>query len=563
MHEYLETRRVRRINTGNALAARRSPSLPSLVRGALMSVLPKPLFLLRTSWQTARMARRLQRGHTAIAAQQQTFKRLLEKISGTVYGRDLGMHAGMSYADFKARVPIRDYQQLTPYFDRIKRGEPHVLWPGECPWQTHSAGTTNHPRWLPVTTDLLVHFEAAETAALMYHSIRVGHAGVFRGRHLSLERNPDLSPLATTKTGLTSPPLPIPATVPQMPRWGAPQLSEPGALISEMTDWPAKLDAISERTLRMDITLLSGLPHWLLVFVNALRQRALAEELPVATLDAIWPNLECLMHHGVPIGPFHHELRRAAGTSVIFHEVYTAAEAFIAAQDVEAGSGLRLIEDAGVFFEFLPLDDYHEALPLSLGAKALSLEEVRPDQDYVLLLTTPAGLCRYAVGDIVRFLSTEPPRLIMVGDTKLRLNAFAENVVEKDVTDAVVAVCDRHDWTITNFHVAPLFSSSLIGQTRGRHEWWVELKAGTTETPTGPILAAEIDVELQERHASYALKRQRGPLEAPVVRLVMPGFFAHWLQQQGRWGGPHKMPRCGSDRAVAAEFSAIACFNAD
>ena len=528
-----------------------------------MPVLPKPLFVLRTSWQTARMARRLQRGNTAVAAQQQTLRRLLEKFAVTVYGRDLGIHSGMTYAEFRGRVPLRDHAQLTPYFDRIRRGDADILWPGECRWQAQTAGTTGIPKWLPVTPESLAHFDEAETAALMYHSIRAGHAGVFRGRHLSLERSLALTPLKLRRSSNSTPPIATAVTVALTPKWGATQLAEPGTAISEMTDWPTKIGAIIERTLRLDITLISGLPNWLLVFAEQLQKRAANEKLPAETLKAVWPKLECLMHYGIPVGPFYDQLRRAAGPGVVFHEIYSTAEALIAAQDAEPGSGLRLIEDAGVFYEFLPLEEYHESLPLSLGAKALSMDQVRTGEDYVLVLTTPAGLCRYILGDVIRFISIEPPRLILIGRTDLRLNSFEENVTEKDLTDSLTAVCQRHNWTITNFHVAPLFSSSLIGQSRGRHEWWIELQPGTAETPTGPILAAKLDGELQNRSAGYAVKRQRGPIEPPVVRLVIPGFFAHWMRHQGKWGGHEKMPRCRGDRTIAAEFSAIACFNAD
>jgi hypothetical protein len=221
------------------------------------------------------------------------------------------------------------------------------------------------------------------------------------------------------------------------------------------------------------------------------------------------------------------------------------------------------MEDSGVFYEFLPLRDFEESLPLTVAAKALSLEQVRLGENYVLLITTPAGLCRYVLDDIIRFVSIEPPRIIHVGRTQLRLNAFDENVLEKELTDSIVAVCQRHNWTITNFHVAPLFISSLTGQARGRHEWWVELQPGSNETPTGPILAGHLDADLSSRCESYASKRARGPMEPPVVRLVMPGFFAHWLDYQKMWGGQKKMPRCRSDRSIADALAAIACFNAD
>jgi hypothetical protein len=170
---------------------------------------------------------------------------------------------------------------------------------------------------------------------------------------------------------------------------------------------------------------------------------------------------------------------------------------------------------------------------------------------------------RYVIGDVVRFISTEPPRLIYVGRTKLQLSAFGEHVIEKEVTDALLAVCSRHQWTIVNFHVAPIFANTLTGQTRGRHEWWIELRPGTVATPIGPQIAAEIDAELQKLNDDYAAKRRGGGLDAPVVRLVMPGVFKHWLEFQGKWGGQHKMPRCRSDRVIADGLAQVTNFAVD
>lgn len=529
-----------------------------------MPVLPKPLFVFRASWHSTRMARRLSRPDTGVRAQEQTLKHLLENLALTTYGRDLGISPDMSYQEFRARVPLRDHDQLEPYFRRIKRGEPNVLWPGHCHWYVESAGTTGKPKWLPVTEAALAHFENAEADALLYYTVRVGQSTVFRGRHLSLAPLLKLIPVA--KPELPGSGLDVEATsaVPKSPAWGAPQLAEPAENIPETPEWSARIESIITRTLGMDISLIAGLPNWLLVFSDALLGRAIAAKMLATSWNTIWPKLECVVHHGIPVGPFQEELKRTSGFMVNLHEIYFASEAFIAAQDADPGSGLRLMEDSGVFYEFLPLSDFEESLPLSSAAKALSLEQVRVDENYVLLITTPAGLCRYVLGDIVRFISVQPPRLIHVGRTQLRLNAFDENVLEKDVTDSIVAVCQRRNWTITNFHVAPIFSSSLTGPTsNGHHEWWVELRPGTHETPTGPILAGHLDVDLASRSQSYATKRLRGSMAAPVVRLVMPGFFAHWLDFQKMWGGQKKMPRCRSDRLIADEFSALACFNAD
>lgn len=548
---------------GNALAAPHSAGLPFFVRGVFMPVLPKPFLVLRATWNAARMARRLNRTNTAVETQQRTLKHLLESIALTAYGRDLGIVPEMNYVEFKARVPVRDHHQLEPYLARIKRGEPDVLWPGECRWAVETAGTTGKPKWLPVTDELLAHFEAAEADALLYYTARIGDSAAFRGRHVSVA--PLLALIAlrasepVAESDETTPTRPPPIS----PAWGAPQLAEPLTSITETPEWSARIEEIITRTFEMDITVLAGIPNWLLVFADAVRGRAIAAKKSGADLKSIWPNLQCVIHHGIPPNPFNDQLKRIAGAGINFQEIYYASEAFVAAQDAVAGSGLRLMEDSGVFYEFLPLRDFEESLPLTMAAKALSLDQVRPGENYVLLITTPAGLCRYVLDDIIRFVSIEPPRIIHVGRTQLRLNAFEENVLEKELTDSIVTVCQRHNWTITNFHVAPLFASSLTGQARGKHEWWVELRAGTNQTPTGPILAGHLDVELSSRCESYAIKRLRGPMEAPVVRLVMPGFFAHWLDYQKRWGDQKKMPRCRSDRLIADDLAAIACFNAD
>jgi hypothetical protein len=177
-----------------------------------------------------------------------------------------------------------------------------------------------------------------------------------------------------------------------------------------------------------------------------------------------------------------------------------------------------------------------------------------------LLLTTPAGLFRYLSGDVVRFVSTDVPRLIYVGRTSLQLTAFGENVVERDLTDTLVAVCQHHGWSIVNFHVSPVFAGMLTGQMRGCHEWWIELKAPTVETPTANVIGPELDTELMRRSEDYAAKRRSHGIDAPAVRLVMPGVFEQWLRKNNRWGGQYKMPRCRSDRQVANQLAELTRF---
>jgi hypothetical protein len=529
-----------------------------------MPALPKSLLYLGADFLTTRTARRLKQSGKSVPAQTRTWRRLMLKMSATTYGRKAGIERGLAYGAFRARVPPQTYEQFAPYIERMKRGEADVLWPGQCSFYAVSSGTTaGRTKYLPITYEMLGHFRRAGLDSLLYYTARVGHTGVFRGRHLFLGGSTTLAALPESA--------PFPAyggdlsgiTALNLPSWVERHLYEPGTAIAQIADWPAKLDAIVERTWNRNITLLAGIPSWILILAEQLRLRVDTGPARLAHLQALWPNLECLVHGGVPLGPFADELRTALGPNVNFHEVYPASEAFIAAQDADSTLGLRLMTDTGIFFEFLPMKDFDEATLPHLGNKAVPLEEVRTGVDYALLLTTPAGLSRYVIGDVVRFTSTEPPRLLYVGRTKLQLSAFGEHVIEKELTDTLLSVCQRHGWQIVNFHVAPMFVNSLTGQKRGRHEWWVELKAGTVETPTGPLMAVEIDAELQRINDDYEAKRKGGGLEMPVVRLVIPGVFEHWMRQKGKWGGQNKMPRCRSDREVADELLNLTRFTAD
>jgi hypothetical protein len=309
--------------------------------------------------------------------------------------------------------------------------------------------------------------------------------------------------------------------------------------------------------------MLAGIPSWVLILAAAVLEEAgrAAGGKKFTTLREVWPRFECLVHGGVPIGPFAEELHAVCGPGVNFHEVYPASEGFIAAQDAEASAGLRLVADAGIYYEFLPLNEFDEDRLGQLGARAVPLEGVKVGVDYALIMSTPAGLTRYVIGDVVRFISTEPARLVYAGRTKLQLSAFGEHVIEKELTDALTAVCTRHHWQVVNFHVAPIFINSLVGQKRGSHEWWLELRPGTEETPTGPVLAEFLDAELQRLNDDYEAKRKGGGLLSPTVRLVMPGVFEQWQRAAGRWGGQNKMPRCRSDRKIADELAKFAPFH--
>lgn len=509
---------------------------------------------LGVALQTARVGGRLARADGARAAQERIGRTLMQRFALTHYGREQGIERGVRYEEFQRRVPVRGYESFVPWIERMKRGEADVLWPGRCAHYAVSSGTTaGRTKYLPITREMLGHFRRTGLESLCYYARRTGSARVFRGRHLFLGGSTALAPIAEAQpfrawggdlSGIAAL---------NLPRWVERHLYEPGRDIAQLGDWPAKLRAIAARTARRNITLVAGIPSWLLI---------LAEEMRVQTgwkpLTAIWPQLECLVHGGVPLGPFAGELRTAMGEGVNFHEVYPASEGFIAAQDDEPAAGLRLLADAGIFYEFLPLARFDDARLPELGTEALPLSAVQPGVDYVLLMTTPAGLCRYVIGDVVRFISTQPPRLVYVGRTRLQLSAFGEHVIEKELTDALTTVATQRGLTVANFHVAPKFATRAASESRGRHEWWIELKELPPPAAEAHLVALALDRELQRANDDYEAKRKGGGLQLPAVRIVAPGTFEHWMRLHGKWGGQSKMPRCRSDRAIADELAAIA-----
>ncbi len=518
----------------------------------------RKILTVGASLMTAWSKMRLRRVAGAAGRQEKTRAGLVHNLAKTSFWRGLGIESRMPEAEFRKCVPLRTYEDFADAIDRTKRGEANVLWPGRCSLYAISSGTTlGRTKYLPITKRMIGHFKDAGLQSLFAYTARVGNVGIFRGRHLFLGGSTALAPIAES--------MPFEAHAADLsaicalnlPKWVEKHLYEPGAAIAQIGDWPAKIEAIVRRTATLDITLLGGIPSWVLILADAMRTESSRANVRVSNLQAVWPNFECFVHGGVPIAPFQDELRAVLGPTVQFHEVYPASEAFVAVQDADSSAGLRLLTDVGIFYEFLPMTAFEESQLSTLGAKAVGLAEVQVGVDYALILTTPAGLARYVIGDVVRFTSIAPARILYIGRTKLQLSAFGEHVIEREITESLFTVCRRQGLTPVNFHVAPIFANSLEGRSLGCHEWWIELRQGTLTTPKTPDIEAELDAELRRMNDDYDAKRKGRGLDGPVVRLVNPGIFEHWMKDRGKWGGQNKMPRCRSDRNIADELARL------
>lgn len=509
-----------------------------------MGIVARPLVEFVAGLRTRRLRARLHAQGNGVAQQTATLRTLLGQFEKTEFGRQHSLGARTSYDVFRQAVPLRASADFREWTQRMAGGAADVLWPGRCARFVYTAGTVDGtPKMLPVTPAMTRHFRAALSDAWLMHVARSGRAEMFHGRHGHAGASTALASAHGARAGYLDGILRA-----SLSAWARDHFVVPGASIAEMPEGPEKYAAAAAALGPEDVRVLAGTPGGILALLHAAQASGIR-----------WPRLECAIHSGAMLGITEKALREAAGPHVAFHEVYSASEGIFAAQDADARSGLRLLTGAGLFFEFLPLTELTADLA-SLGSRCVPLAEVSPGVDYALVVTTPAGLCRCLVGDTMRFLSRQPPRLVVTGRTEFLLHSVGERVTELELSDALIDVCIRNQWEAVNFHVAP-YSTRRVPRLVCCHEWWIELRPGTVRTPTGPLLAAELDAELGRRNRDYTARRANGALEAPIVRLVMPGVFAQWSELHPTFGGPGKLAHCRNDRLMADQLAGIARFH--
>lgn len=518
-----------------------------------MTLAPRFLVDFLARHRAKRLRQRLARQGDGGVEQAAAFRALLARLERTAFGRQHGIQAKMPLAEFREKVPLRTPAEFRTWTERMAGGETDVLWPGRCRLFLYTAGTVDGtPKLLPATADLLLHFRRSLRDALLLHVLRAGQPGIFGG----LQLHAGGSTALTEANGAYAGYLDAMAGL-ALSSWAEKNLYAPAPALARLPESEQKMSALAAAYAGRDVRLVGGSPVSLLGLAAAVRA---ARPDGTGSLKSVWRHLECALHTGAPADLHLGELKAGLGSGVGLQEIYAAAEGFLAAQDGEPGEGLRVLSDSGVFLEFLPVHDLDQH-PLSvLGAHCVSLAEVQTGLDYAVVVTNPAGLCRCLIGDSVRFLSTAPPRLRVTGRTPLRLNSFGEQVSERDLLETLLGICSASDWKIVDFHVAPYFTR-MVPRAQGCHEWWVELRPGTIRTPTGPLLAGELDAALCRRNRDYHARRSSGALGPPVVRLVMPGTFAQWARLHSTPGGAARLPRNRNDRRIADQLAGIARFH--
>jgi len=472
-----------------------------------------------------------------VEVQQELFRNLMDEAALTQFGQDHGFSRIQSYEDFKKAVPIRNYEALSPYIERLREGQQNILWPSRLKWFAKSSGTTDaRSKFIPVTSEALeeCHYKGGKDLLALYYNQRPD-ANLYSGKHLIIGGSAKINPF--NDDGYTGDLSAI--IIRNLPVW-AEMRRAPSRDIALMDNWDEKIERMAESTLHEDIHMIAGVPSWTLVLLKRILDMAGKQH-----IHEVWPNLELFWHGGVSFKPYRDQFEQIMGSSGIhFMETYNASEGFFGIQDRLAADDMLLMLDYGIFYEFMPLEEYGKSNP-----KTLALREVEVGQQYALVISTNGGLWRYLLGDTVRFTSVEPYRIQVSGRTRHYINAFGEELMIENADDAILHACRKTGAEISEYTAAPVY---MDNQSTGAHEWCIEFtKAPADIQDFGELL----DQRLRAVNSDYDAKRAHDfILRAPIIRALESGTFHAWMKSMNKLGGQNKVPRLCNDRRYVDEL---------
>lgn len=480
-------------------------------------------------------------GLSVAGVQRETLLRLVRRAENTRFGRDHGFADIRTFEDYRRRVPLRDYEAFwqdywQPVFPRLQG----ATWPGHIPYVALSSGTTTGAtKYIPVSTEMLASNRRAALTGLSWFRAAHPEVRLFAGRLFFLGGSTALtplngsgnSPLAGDLSGIATRELSSllrPFTFPPLD-------------LALLADWDQKLERLAEQSVRQPISLIGGIPSWLLTLFERLRRVT-----GRGRISDIWPSLRVVVHGGTCFNPYRQLFRELIGSDrVRFLETYPASEGFVAAEDPRHGL-LRLVPDHDVFFEFVPSGELGAFNPTRH-----TVADLEPGVQYAVVLTTCAGLWSYVLGDTVCFERRDPPLLRFTGRTKQFLSAFGEHLIGEEVERAVALAAERSGAAVRDFHVGPVFPEST--REPGHHRFLVEF----ARPPQGhEAFRRELDLALCSINEDYRAHRQGNlTMRAPQVLALPPDGFADWMRGRGKLGGQHKVPRLDNTGQLTAELT--------
>ncbi|MEZ4979239.1 MAG: GH3 auxin-responsive promoter family protein [Chitinophagales bacterium] len=455
---------------------------------------------------------------------------LIQNSKQISFGKDHGFDTIRTYDDFKKKLKLQDYESLKKYIDRSRKGEKDVLWKGKVLYFAKTSGTSSGSKYIPISRDSMSHHISAARNSLFAYIAETGKADFFNRKMIFLQGSPVMDQEHGIPIGRLSG-----IVYHHVPAW---LLSNrlPSYKANCIEDWDEKVAKIVEESLREDMSLLSGIPPWCLMYFQSLLKKSAKEN-----LRALYPNLQLYVHGGVNYAPYKDRMSQLLGEGVDTIETYPASEGFFAYQDSQKEEGLLLNIDAGIFYEFVALRDWHTENP-----RRLHLGEVRINENYVLIVSTNAGLWAYNTGDTVKFVHINPYRIVVSGRTKHFISAFGEHVIQEEVEKAISLASTKHQLEFVEFTVAP-----NIQEEKGKscHLWYIEFKH--QEGKDRAAFMQDIDALMQEQNEYYRDLRGGGMLAPATLIELSANAFRSYFEESGKLGGQNKVQHLANDRILA------------
>jgi hypothetical protein len=465
-----------------------------------------------------------------IEVQAEVLQNLLSTAANTEWGKRYDFASISSDEEFRNRLPLHQYEDIEKEVDRIREGKSNIMWPGEIRWFAKSSGTTNSKsKFLPVSEEHIedCHFKGGKDLLSIYCSL-YPETTIFSGMNLRLggstfKDNEDINSYYGDVSAII---------IENLPFW-VEMRSTPSNKISLMSEWEAKIEAMSTTSMREDVTSLAGVPSWMMVLL----ERVLAISGKKHIID-VWPNLELYMHGGVSFEPYRAQFEELIGKEINYLETYNASEGFFGIQDLKKEGEMLLMLDYGIYYEFIPMNQYD-----GTQSKTIGLEDVELNTNYAVVISTNAGLWRYLIGDTIRFTSIKPYRFHITGRTKHFINVFGEELIIENAEKALSDVCKRDGTRIHEYTVAPIF---MKRKESGAHQWLIEFDRAPDDLKQ---FGEALDQRLCELNSDYEAKRHKGMALGPLEIIeARKGLFYDWLKQKGKLGGQNKVPRLSNSR---------------
>lgn len=472
--------------------------------------------------------------------QQDWFRKLIASAKDTEYGRLYDFGSITSVNQFKERVPIRNYDSLKPFIDRVRSGEQNVLWNTPIVWFAKSSGTTaGKSKFIPVSEESLeeCHFKAGKDMLSIYCNNNPS-SQLFSGKSLTIGGSHQIGQLNNNSyQGDLSAIL-----MQNLPFW-AQFVTTPNLSIALMDDWESKIEMMARATVDENVTSLAGVPSWTLLLLKHILKIANKQN-----LLEVWPNLELFFHGGVSFTPYREQFKSLIPSARMnYFETYNASEGFFGMQDQSNSDELLLMLDYGVYYEFLPMEDI-----LLENPRTLSLDEVKTDVNYALIISTNGGLWRYKIGDTIKFTSLAPYRIRISGRTRHFINAFGEELIIENAEQALAIACEKTNAIVKEYTAAPIFFTET---KNGAHEWLIEFEKEPSDLN---VFSDFFDNALKAINSDYEAKRYHNMLlQEPLIKSVPLFTFYHWLKSKNKLGGQNKVPRLSNDRKYIDELYAL------